>query len=100
MNNIVRDLLGNYHLGHELTDADILNAAENLLEAQLFKSGEMLSDPTASARYLKAKLAKYPHEVFGCLFLDNRHRVLAFEEMFRGTIDGCSVHPRDVVGAP
>ena len=38
-----------------------------------------------------------PHEVFAVLFLDNRHRVIAFEEMFRGTIDGASVHPREVV---
>ena len=39
----------------------------------------------------------YPHEVFACLFLDNRHRLMAFEELFRGTIDGASVHPREVV---
>jgi len=37
------------------------------------------------------------HEVFCCCFLDNRHRVIAFEEMFRGTVDGTSVHPREVV---
>jgi DNA repair protein RadC len=36
-------------------------------------------------------------EVFGCLFLDNRHRLIALEEMFLGTIDGASVHPREVV---
>ena len=39
----------------------------------------------------------YPYEVFSCLFLDNRHRVIEFEELFRGTIDGASVHPREVV---
>ena len=38
-------------------------------------------------------------EVFACLYLDNRHRVLHFEELFRGTIDGASVHPREVVKA-
>jgi DNA repair protein RadC len=48
---------------------------------------------------LKLKLGKYEWEVFACLFLDNRHRVLAFEEMFRGTLDGASVHPREVVRA-
>jgi DNA repair protein RadC len=37
------------------------------------------------------------HELFGCLFLDNRHRVLEFSELFRGTIDGTSVYPREVV---
>ena len=96
-NNIVRDLLGNYHLGHTLTDDDILRVAETLLEEKLTRGGQALSSPRDSARFLKAKLAGYPYEVFACLFLDNRHRVLAFEEMFRGTIDGASVHPREVV---
>jgi DNA repair protein RadC len=58
-----------------------------------------LSSPRDSAAFLKAQLAHKPYEVFACLFLDNRHRVLAFEEMFRGTLDGASVHPREVVRA-
>lgn len=94
---LVRDLLGHYHLGATLTDDDILRVAEGILEQKLMRSGEALTDPAASARYLKMKLAGYPYEVFGCLFLDNRHRVLAFEELFRGSIDGCSVHPREVI---
>ena len=94
---LVRDLLGNYHLGATLTDDDILHAAEGILEHKLMRSGEALTDPAASARYLKARLAAYPYEVFACLFLDNRHRVIAFEELFRGSIDGCSVHPREVI---
>jgi DNA repair protein RadC len=96
-NGLVRDLLGNYHLGATLTDDDILRAAEEILEHKLMRIGETLTDPAASARYLKSRLGGYPYEVFGCLFLDNRHRVIAFEEMFRGTIDGCSVHPREVI---
>ena len=44
-----------------------------------------------------ARLRDNPAEVFACLFLDNRHRVIAYEELFRGTIDGASVHPREVV---
>ncbi|HEX7370363.1 MAG TPA: DNA repair protein RadC [Rhodanobacteraceae bacterium] len=58
-----------------------------------------LVSPRDSAAFLKAQLAHKPYEVFACLFLDNRHRVLAFEEMFRGTLDGASVHPREVVRA-
>lgn len=94
---LVRDLLGHYHLGATLTDDDILHAAESILEQKLMRSGDALTDPAASARYLKARLAAYPYEVFACLFLDNRHRVIAFEELFRGSIDGCSVHPREVI---
>ncbi len=58
-----------------------------------------LTSPRDSAAFLKARMAGRPYEVFACLFLDNRHRVLAFEEMFRGTLDGASVHPREVVRA-
>jgi DNA repair protein RadC len=58
-----------------------------------------ITDPRDSAAFLKAQLAHKPYEVFACLFLDNRHRVLAFEELFRGTLDGASVHPREVVHA-
>ncbi len=56
-----------------------------------------LTNPAACADYLRARISAYPYEVFVCLFLDNRHRVIAFEELFRGTIDGASVHPREVV---
>jgi DNA repair protein RadC len=58
-----------------------------------------MRDPGDSAAYLRAQLRHLPHEVFCCLYLDNRHRVLAFEELFRGTVDGASVHPREVVRA-
>lgn len=65
--------------------------------AEAFERGSPLSSPEDTARFLKARLRDYPYEVFAVLFLDNRHRVLAFEELFRGTIDGASVHPREVV---
>ena len=58
--------------------------------------GETLTSPATTRTALLARLRERPHEVFACLFLDNRHRVLAFEELFRGTIDGASVHPREV----
>jgi DNA repair protein RadC len=58
-----------------------------------------LGNPRESGDYLSARLRHLPYEVFACLYLDNRHRVLAFEELFRGTLDGASVHPREVVRA-
>ena len=61
--------------------------------------GDALSSPGETREYLKAQLSAYPHEVFACLFLDNRNRVIAFEKMFYGTIDGASVYPREVVKA-
>lgn len=59
--------------------------------------GEALTDPGRVRRFLSARLRDLPHEVFACLFLDNRHRVIRFEELFRGTIDGAAVPPREVV---
>jgi DNA repair protein RadC len=53
--------------------------------------------PGACAEYLRARIGAYPYEVFACLFLDQRLRVIACEELFRGTVDGTSVHPREVV---
>lgn len=73
-----------------------LELGRRYLDAEL-REAETLTDPTTSARYLKSRLSAYPYEVFACLFLDNRHRVIAFEELFRGSIDGASVHPREVV---
>jgi len=74
----------------------ILEMSRRHLHEQL-QLGDALTSPAATRRYLQARLRHYPYEVFSCLFLDNRHRVLHYEELFRGTIDGASVHPREVV---
>ena len=59
--------------------------------------GDCLTRPAQTMNYLRARLRDYDYEVFGCLMLDNRNRVIAFREMFRGTIDSASVYPREVV---
>lgn len=74
----------------------VLEMARRHLQEKLTR-GDALSNIDDTRAYLTACLRAYPHEVFGCLFLDNRHRVIAFEELFRGTLDGASVHPREVV---
>ena len=61
------------------------------------RAGRALSKPEETRNYLRLRLADYRNEVFGSLFLDNRHRIIAVREMFQGTIDGASVHPRVVV---
>lgn len=58
---------------------------------------DVLSSPNDTKNFLIAQLRAYPHEVFACLFLDNRHQIISFDEMFKGTIDGASVYPREVV---
>jgi DNA repair protein RadC len=64
---------------------------------QLMMTGSALSNPRATREFLRMRLRDLPHEVFCCVYLDNRNRVIGFEELFRGTIDGASVHPREVV---
>ncbi|MFZ5493692.1 MAG: RadC family protein [Pseudomonadota bacterium] len=66
---------------------------------EVLRRGEALTSPQAARDYLTAQLRDHPQEVFGCLFLDNRHRVLAFEELFRGTVNAANVYPREVVRA-
>jgi DNA repair protein RadC len=61
------------------------------------RPGEPLHSPADTRRFLTAQLRDRPYEVFCCLYLDNRHRLIAFEELFRGTIDGAAVHPREVL---
>ena len=73
-----------------------LELARRSLAEQL-QQKPSLGSPRDSGDYLRAQLRHLPYEVFGCLWLDNRHRVLGFEELFRGTVDGASVHPREVV---
>ncbi len=65
--------------------------------AESLAVGETIRSPADTEAFLLAKMRHLGHELFCCLYLDNRHRVLSFDEMFRGTIDGTSVYPREVV---
>ena len=64
---------------------------------EALRAGPALNAPAATRQFLTAQLRDRPYEVFCCLHLDNRHRLIHFEEVFRGTIDGASVHPREIV---
>jgi len=59
--------------------------------------GNALNNVEDVKDYLQSRLMQYPYEVFACLFLDNKHRVIKYEELFRGTIDGATVYPREVI---
>jgi DNA repair protein RadC len=63
---------------------------------EILQRGNALTNPDATRAFLSAKLRGYSYEVFACLFLDSQHRVIQFEELFRGTLDGTSVYPREV----
>lgn len=87
---------------HGLSDAAFatLQAALELTRRhyqQLMTTGCTLSNPNATRDYLRMRLRDLPHEVFAAIYLDNRHRVIKYAELFRGTIDEATVHPREVV---
>jgi DNA repair protein RadC len=90
---MVRDEEGQYR---PATGEEIIEAAMEEMRRR-FARGVSITSPEATKDFLQLKLARLEHEVFAVLWLDNRHRVIAFEELFRGTIDGASVHPREVV---
>ena len=90
---LVRDDHGHYR---PATVDQILAAARQAID-QKMQRGATFSSPAVVKEYFRAKLAGLDHEVFAVLFLDTRHRLIEYVEMFRGTIDGASVHPREVV---
>ncbi|WP_434543999.1 JAB domain-containing protein [Pseudomonas aeruginosa] len=75
----------------------IIRQAIALLEQRIFKAGPMLNSPAAVRDYLHLKLVAEPNEVFAVVFLNSQHQVLAYEPMFKGTVDQTSVYPRVLV---
>jgi len=69
----------------------------NSIIRKRFHRLDVVESPQAAHQFLKLRLALRDSEVFVALWLDTRHRVLRFEELFQGTIDGAVVHPREVV---
>jgi DNA repair protein RadC len=92
----IQDLLGHYRLSPTTTEEEILRAAEEILTRRFQNDREAITDPVKAGRIFKMRLAHEPNEIFCVMFLDTRHRIIAIENLFNGTIDGCEVHPRVV----
>lgn len=89
----VRDGRGRYQVAtHEL----ILSAARQVIETK-YPRGVLFDAPAVVKEYLLAKLAGLDREVFSVLFLNSQNRLLAYEELFQGTLTQTSVYPREVV---
>jgi len=78
-------------------DDEVIAKALQIIERRLAKPGEAMSSPQIVKNFLTINLAELEHEVFVAIFLDAQHRVLQYVEMFRGTLNQTSVHPREVV---
>ena len=81
------------------SDDTTIQAALEILSRRLRKPGQLVSSPADLRHYATLRWAALEHEVFSIVYLDNRHRVIAVEELFRGTIDGAAVYPREVLKA-
>lgn len=77
----------------------IAEAKQLLYKRMTNRKYDQFTSPGAVRDYLCLHLAERKHEILYCLFLDSQHRLLDGRELFRGTIDGCSVYPREVVKA-
>jgi DNA repair protein RadC len=75
---------------------EILSAARSIMSRKV-RRGTSMSSPKLVKDFLTTKLGTLEHETFCVILLDKRHRLIEYVELFRGTIDGASVHPREVV---
>jgi DNA repair protein RadC len=97
-NGVKSEDAAQYSTSHNhIEDDKTIALAIAIIERRMSKPEFFVTSPDTAADYLKLKLANLEHEVFAMLMLDNRHGVIAYSELFRGTIDGASVHPREVV---
>ncbi|MFB0584112.1 RadC family protein [Aeromonas salmonicida] len=87
---------GTYLVTDLVNEDDLLNIANQIARQKLAK-GVAITDKNLAQQALQTLLQSREHEVFAMLFLDNQHRILAYEELFRGTLSSASVYPREVV---
>ncbi|WP_414433230.1 RadC family protein [Alcanivorax sp. IL2] len=92
----VKNEQGLYHVQGCVKPEEIVSTAATILLDDL-TSREALTAPTDVAQFLQLALAQEKNEVFSAIFLNNKHKVISFETLFTGTIDGAAVYPRVVV---
>lgn len=78
------------------SDKEVMHKAKRAIDRK-YRRGRCFQSPEAVQEYLRVKLGHEDNEIFVALWLDNRHRLIAYEELFHGTVDGTSVYPRVVV---
>ncbi len=89
----------NQDTGASLSDDDVIRMAVGIINHRFGLKRASLNSPTLVRDYLKLTLTDKTHEVFVCVFLDAQNRVIAVDELFRGTLTQTSVYPREVVKA-
>ncbi len=89
----------NQDTGAFMSDEDVIRMAVGIINHRFGLKRASLNSPTLVRDYLKLTLTDKTHEVFVCVFLDAQNRVIAVDELFRGTLTQTSVYPREVVKA-
>jgi DNA repair protein RadC len=79
-----------------VSDTAVIEAALSILAKRIAR-GSVMSSPPAVKEFLTLRLSDLQHEIFGVMLLTTRHTLIDFVELFRGTLDGASVHPRELV---
>lgn len=75
----------------------LIEQAETLMRSRIRADGTQLSDPSTAGSMFQYRLATHEREVFSVAYLNSRHKVLAVEDLFAGTLDGAEVHTRELV---
>lgn len=98
MNRVETETVATYNVTPVVSDDDaIIAQALDILHRRMAQPGEYMNAPAVVKNYLALKLAELEHEVFCCIWVDSQNRVIAYEELFRGTLSQTSVYPREVV---
>ena len=95
--NLCQSTSGNrYAFEHVLSCDEIIRLAKNIITSRFHRLGELTS-PSHASEFLQMQIGLLEHEVFCCIFLDQRNRVICFEKLFSGSINSATVYPREIV---
>ena len=86
-----------YYFERGVSDSELIHAASCVMESSVVEKGETFTNPSAVSTFVRMKLGMSQREVFAVMFLNNKHELIKYEEMFFGTVSECSVYPREIV---
>lgn len=86
-----------YYFSRGVSSEELVNTASWVMEQQVKQVGEAFTNVADVSSFVRMKLGMSEREIFAILYLDNKHRLIEYSELFFGTIDSCAVHPREIV---
>ena len=97
-NNIFKctEQSGYYTVAHPVSEQQIIDFAKSIISNR-FHHGKPITSPSEANEFLQSKLATRQREIFGVIFLSNKNEIIAYEELFKGTIDQTAVYPREIL---